>query len=161
VLAFSTRPSILILDEPTSGLDPIHQRHVLDLMIEAAANGATVLFSSHQVGQVERAADRVVILKSGVIVVDENVDTLKSHEKIVEVIFDDEIPPLNGLSSDKRVRSIECSGRMLRLYVHTDSQGVVRDLGVMSPRSVSINDVNLEDFFVNALSDGRVTKGGA
>ena len=57
VLAFSIRPRVLILDEPSSGLDPVHQRHVLDLMIDAAANGSAVLFSSHQVGQVERAAD--------------------------------------------------------------------------------------------------------
>ncbi|MDQ6824357.1 MAG: ABC transporter ATP-binding protein, partial [Candidatus Eremiobacteraeota bacterium] len=54
VLAFSTRPEILVLDEPASGLDPVHQRSVLDLIIDAAAGGATVIFSSHQITQVER-----------------------------------------------------------------------------------------------------------
>jgi ABC-2 type transport system ATP-binding protein len=57
VLAFCIRPEILVLDEPASGLDPVHQRNVLDLIIDAAAGGATVIFSSHQVTQVERAAD--------------------------------------------------------------------------------------------------------
>ena len=76
VLAFSIRPRVLILDEPSSGLDPIHQRNVLDLIIDAAANGATVVFSSHQVGQVERAADRVAILKRGKLVLDRSLDEL-------------------------------------------------------------------------------------
>src|SRR5215472_7355541 len=53
-LAFAIRPDILVLDEPSSGLDPVHQRRVLDLMIDAAAGGATVLLSPHQIGQVER-----------------------------------------------------------------------------------------------------------
>ena len=46
VLAFSFHPEFLILDEPATGLDPILQRVVLDLIIEASAGGATVLFSS-------------------------------------------------------------------------------------------------------------------
>jgi ABC-2 type transport system ATP-binding protein len=158
VLAFSIRPSLLILDEPASGLDPIHQRHVLDLMIDAAANGATVLFSSHQITQVERAADRVVILKRGSIVLDAQVDELKSREKVVEAVFDDRIPPLNGLAADPRVRRLESSGRMLRAYVRRDSDGLAQALGALHPRSVSIADVNLEDIFINAVSDEH-TKG--
>src|ERR1700730_26329 len=62
VLAFCIRPEILVLDEPASGLDPVHQRSVLDLVIDAAAGGATVIFSSHQITQVERPADRLAIV---------------------------------------------------------------------------------------------------
>jgi ABC-2 type transport system ATP-binding protein len=155
VLALSYRPRILILDEPSSGLDPVFQRLVLDLIIDAAANGATVLFSSHQVGQVERAADRVAILKNGRLVLDGNVDSLKGSSKIVEAIFDSAVPELNGLASDARISRMERSGRMLRAYVTTDSDGVARHIRTLGPRNVAILDLNLEDIFFNAVGADR------
>ena len=153
VLAFSTRPRILILDEPASGLDPMFQRAVLDLIIEAAANGATVVFSSHQIGQVERAADRVAILKNGKLIVDGTVDSLKGSEKIVEAIFDQMIPDLNGLAVDPRISRIVRSGRILRAYVNHDSEGVARRINELAPKNVSILDLSLEDIFINAVGD--------
>ena len=65
VLAFSIEPEIMLLDEPTSGLDPLHQRSVLKLVIDAAAQGRTIVFSSHQIGQVEHAADHIAVLQRG------------------------------------------------------------------------------------------------
>ncbi|MBD5656738.1 MAG: ABC transporter ATP-binding protein [Candidatus Eremiobacteraeota bacterium] len=155
VLALSYRPRILILDEPSSGLDPVFQRLVLDLIIDAAANGATVLFSSHQVGQVERAADRVAILKNGRLVLDGNVDTLKGSSKIVEAIFDGAVPELDGLAGDARVTRIERSGRMLRAYVTAESDDVARHVQALGPRNVAILDLNLEDIFFNAVGADR------
>jgi len=151
VLAFSIRPDVLVLDEPASGLDPIFQRVVIDLMIDAAAGGATILFSSHQITQVERAADHVAILRGGRLVLDGVVDTLKSTEKIVEAIFDQSIPPIDGLAHDARVRRIERSGRILRAYVQTGSDDVARQLEALHPRSVSVLDLNLEDIFLGAV----------
>src|ERR1700686_1680769 len=145
ILAFSIQPRILVLDEPASGLDPVFQRVVLDLLIEAAAGGATILFSSHQIGQVERAADRVAILKNGKLIVDGTVDSLKGSEKIVEAIFDQTIPDLNGLAGDARIHRITRSGRILRAYVGSDSEGVARRINELAPKNVAILDLNLED----------------
>ncbi len=154
ILAFSIRPRIFILDEPASGLDPVFQRLVLDLMIEAAAGGATILFSSHQIGQVERAADRVAILKNGKLVVNGSVDELKTTEKIVEAIFATAAPDVDGLASDPRVRRIERSGRILRAYVSRDSEAIAQRFEAFSPKDVSIMDLGLEDIFLTAV-DGR------
>ena len=155
VLALSYRPRILILDEPSSGLDPVFQRVVLDLIIDAAADGATVLFSSHQVGQVERAADRVAILKNGRLIFDGNVDTLKGSTKIVEAVFDGTVPELNGLAGDPRIDRFERSGRMLRAYVNAGSADVARELQALGPRNVAVLDLNLEDIFFNAVGADR------
>jgi ABC-2 type transport system ATP-binding protein len=154
ILAFSLRPRIFVLDEPASGLDPIFQRLVLDLMIEAAAGGATILFSSHQIGQVERAADRVAILKNGKLVVDGSVDELKTTEKIVEAIFASAAPDIDGLASDPRVRRIERSGRIVRAYVRDGSDAIVKRFEEFSPRDVTVMDLGLEDIFLTAV-DGR------
>jgi ABC-2 type transport system ATP-binding protein len=160
VLAFSFRPKILILDEPASGLDPIFQRATLDLIIDAASNGATVLFSSHQIGQVERAADRVAILKGGKLVLDGNVDTLKGQEKVVEAIFEGAVPESNGLVNDPRVRRFERTGRILRLYVRSDGEEFVRKLEALGPRSVDLLDLNLEDIFLGAVGERSESSSG-
>jgi ABC-2 type transport system ATP-binding protein len=152
VLTFSIGPRILVLDEPASGLDPIHQRHVLDLMIEAAANGATILFSSHQVAQVERAADRIAILKHGKLVVDRTLDELKSDEKIVEAVFAGPVPPLDGIASDARVVRVETVGSTVRAVTRSDSDEIAQRIFALHPRSLRIIDLNLEEIFLNAVS---------
>lgn len=57
VLAFATRPRLLLLDEPTSRLDPLVQQEFLALVKEPRAGGATVLLSSHLLNEVQRVAD--------------------------------------------------------------------------------------------------------
>jgi ABC-2 type transport system ATP-binding protein len=161
VLAFAIRPRIMILDEPASGLDPIYQRVMLDLVIDAAAGGATVLFSSHQIGQVERAADRIAILKNGRLVLDGDLDTLKGDEKIVEAIFDGPAIAPNGLAADARVRRIEQNGRILRAYVRSGSAEVASRLEALGPKAVSVYDLSLEDIFLGAVSDAAPVSGDA
>ncbi len=58
-------PSLLILDEPMSGLDPIGRKEVRDLILEHRAGGATILFTSHILSDVELLCDRVGILQKG------------------------------------------------------------------------------------------------
>jgi len=151
VLAFSIRPEILVLDEPSSGLDPVHQRHVLDLMIDAAAGGATVVFSSHQIGQVERAADRVAVLHRGKLVLEGIVEDLKAQEKIVEATFEGDAPTIAALDGNPSVRHLMRQGRLLRAYVRGSGDGVVAVIQAASPTSVRILDQNLEDIFLVAV----------
>jgi len=58
-------PELVILDEPMSGLDPFGRRDVRDLILEQRERGATVLFSSHILPDVEMLCDRVAILLQG------------------------------------------------------------------------------------------------
>jgi ABC-2 type transport system ATP-binding protein len=153
VLAFAIRPRILILDEPSSGLDPIHQRNVLDLIIDAAANEATVVFSSHQVTQVERAADRVAIMHRGKLVVDRTIDELKSDEKIVEAVFAGALPALDAIGADPRIVKLEQTGSTVRATVRTDADEIAQRIFALRPRSLRIIDLNLEEIFLNAVSE--------
>jgi ABC-2 type transport system ATP-binding protein len=154
-LAFSIRPRVLILDEPSSGLDPVHQRHVLDLMIDASANGASVLFSSHQVGQVERAADSVAIMKRGKLIVSSVIDDLKTGEKIIEAVFTGPIPDLNGLADDPNILRIEQVGSTLRAVTRDDSDAIAQRIFALHPKSIRTIDLNLEEIFMNAVSEGQ------
>lgn len=59
---------ILVLDEPTSGLDPLMQRKFFDLILKQKENGVTVFLSSHNLNEIEKYCDIVIILKNGKIV---------------------------------------------------------------------------------------------
>ncbi len=81
-------PSVLVCDEPTNGLDPQGQRWLADLLTARAAQGCTVLLSSHQLTDVERIADRVVILAGGRLVVADTVAALReAHGDLADYYF--------------------------------------------------------------------------
>lgn len=63
--ALASGAPILMLDEPMEGLDPEARRLVEHLLVEAAGEGRTVFFSSHDLASVERICDRVAFLRSG------------------------------------------------------------------------------------------------
>jgi tungstate transport system ATP-binding protein len=68
--AWALKPQVLLLDEPTSSLDPTAKREVERLMAEFADSGMTLIFSSHNLGQVKRLASRVIYLEQGHLLAD-------------------------------------------------------------------------------------------
>ena len=68
--AWALKPQVLLLDEPTASLDPAAKREVERLMAEFSAAGMTLIFSSHNLGQVKRLASRVIYLEHGHLVAD-------------------------------------------------------------------------------------------
>lgn len=58
-------PQLLILDEPTKGFDPVNRRLLMDIVEDQQKAGATVVLVTHQMEEVERLCDRVILLKDG------------------------------------------------------------------------------------------------
>ncbi|MGB7604793.1 MAG: ABC transporter ATP-binding protein [Lutisporaceae bacterium] len=71
-------PKLIILDEPTSGLDPLMQQKFFDLIHEENRKGATILFSSHILSEVQKLCTRVGIIKEGTMVRVDDINTLKN-----------------------------------------------------------------------------------
>lgn len=59
------KPKLLILDEPTKGLDPVNRELLLNILLELNKNGSTIVFSTHQMEEVEKIADRLLMIKDG------------------------------------------------------------------------------------------------
>ena len=156
-LAVARQSEILILDEPTSGLDPVNQRNVLNLIINEASRGATVIFSSHQIGQVERAAESIAVIDRGRLALEGSVDDLKADRKIVEGIFPNETFSLDGISSDPRIGRIDVSGRIVRLLVTDGANEFAGKLDALGAAGVRVVDLNLEDIFLYAVAPARAT----
>ena len=68
--AWALKPQVLLLDEPTASLDPAAKREVEALMAEFAETGMTLIFSSHNLGQVKRLSSRVMYLEQGRLLAD-------------------------------------------------------------------------------------------
>jgi ABC-2 type transport system ATP-binding protein len=88
VQAFMHRPELLVLDEPTSGLDPLLQEEFRALLRETAADGRTVFLSSHSLDEVQHAADRVGIIRSGRLLDVDSVAALRERAlRHVTIVF--------------------------------------------------------------------------
>ncbi|SMF64573.1 ABC-2 type transport system ATP-binding protein [Alteromonadaceae bacterium Bs31] len=74
-------PKILILDEPTNGLDP-HQTHQMRDLIRGLAKQATVIISTHIMQEVDALCDRVLILDSGQLAVDQTMEELRQSDNV-------------------------------------------------------------------------------
>jgi ABC-2 type transport system ATP-binding protein len=75
-LALAGDPEVLVLDEPTAGMDPEARRATRDLIAGLRGEGRTILLTTHDLGDVERLADRVAILARGRIVVDDTPESI-------------------------------------------------------------------------------------
>ncbi len=86
------RPSILMLDEPSAGLDPEAQKMVRDLILNLAKEQEMLIFlNSHDLGEVDRICDRIIILKHGEIIAYDSLDNLRNNyrEPLVEITLED------------------------------------------------------------------------
>ena len=88
-VAIMGNPKLLILDEPTKGLDPVNRKLLLDIVDHLQQKGVAVIYITHLMEEVERLADRLLILKDGKARAYGSVDTVKKQfkSKSIEDIF--------------------------------------------------------------------------
>ena len=91
-LALAHDPELLILDEPTSGLDALVRREFLESMVDRAATGKSVFLSSHQIGEVERVADHVAIMKKSKLLTVEPLERLKATSHLITATLTNDAP---------------------------------------------------------------------
>ena len=93
-IAVMNDPDLLILDEPTKGFDPVNRRLLMTIIEEHQQRGATVIFVTHQMEEVERLCDRVLLLKDGTRRLYGTVDEVKDEfgGQVLEVVSDVPLP---------------------------------------------------------------------
>ena len=150
-LAMAHRPELLVLDEPTSGLDTMVRREFLESMVDIAAEGRTVLLSSHQIGEVERVADIVAIVHAGRLLVVEQLDQLKRAMRQLTITVDDNSAPLPALEGELIQQRLR--GRQWDVVVRgLDETALERLRFAEGVVAVESRTPSLEDIFVAYLS---------
>lgn len=85
IITFARTAELYILDEPTRGLDPLMQERVLTLIKEQSLQGKTVVFSSHQLEEIEETADSVSVIQNGRICLSGNLDDIRADHFMIAV----------------------------------------------------------------------------
>ncbi len=88
ILVMSRKAELYLLDEPIGGVDPATRDYILDSIIKNYSEDATVIISTHLIADIEKVLDEVIFIKSGSIILHEDVDSLREREgKSVDEIF--------------------------------------------------------------------------
>ena len=156
VQALMARPELLLLDEPTSGLDPLMQQEVYRLLKSAKDNGTTVFFSSHVISEVEAIAERVAIIRQGVVVEEaEPRQLIDMSLRRIQLRFREQvdIEPLlrvEGVSLVEQKSNLEAT-----LQVEGEVDRLLKALAAFPVSDLQTEHLSLEEVFLAYYEDRR------
>ncbi|MCB2290365.1 ABC transporter ATP-binding protein [Clostridium sp. CS001] len=141
-------PKLIILDEPTSGLDPLMQQKFFDLLEEENKKGATILLSSHILGEVQRLCNRVAIIKEGKIIKVEKISTLQenNHKKFkieIKSKIEDNYFNLSGVSA------LEIKDSTISFLFRGDINLIMKKISEIEIANLWIEEPDLEEIFMH------------
>ena len=149
LLAFVSNAEVLVLDEPTNGLDPLMQHEFLRLVREVREGGTTIFLSSHVLSEVQRAADRVAVLRAGEIVALGTVDELRGRARQrVDVWFEGE-PPTAELAALPGLEHQLVEGRRFAALLSGPIQPLLEVLARHPVVTMLVEEPDLEEAFLD------------
>lgn len=154
IQAFMHMPELLILDEPTSGLDPLVQHEFHELISETSDRGATVLLSSHVLSEIEHMTHRVGIIRSGHLVVVEEIQALKEKAvSRIDILFADENVPAGAFEHLAGVRDVQLRGQLLSVAVEGPVDRLIKAAARFEVLSIKTHEPDLEEVFLAYYKD--------
>lgn len=146
-------PKLIILDEPTSGLDPLMQQKFFELLQEENKKGATILFSSHILGEVQRLCNRVAIIKEGKIIHLEKISALQenNYKKIkvqTTVNLDSNYFNIDGVSN------FEVKQNIISFLFRGNINSIMKKIAEIEIANVWIEEPDLEEIFLHYYEKG-------
>lgn len=147
-LTLASHPELLIMDDPTLGLDAAIRRQFLEGMIRLIMEqGRTVLFSSHILADVERVADRLIVIDKGVLRADCTTEQFRDSVKKVRFSFD-EAPP-KEIDIDGYLNCRRSEKELELTLVKTTEQSIADWAKKAGANEFEIIQTNLEDQFID------------
>lgn len=141
-------PKLIILDEPTSGLDPLMQQKFFELIRDENKKGATIFFSSHILGEVQRMCNRVALIKEGRIIKLEKMSDLRENNyKRIRI----ETPAAIDRSFFEMpgVSKLELKDHMVNFLFRGDINTVIRKISQTNIANLLIEEPDLEEIFLH------------
>lgn len=150
VVALAAEPEFLVLDDPTSGLDvPTRKDFSRDIIREILEGGTTILFSSHLVHELEGIIDKLGILQTGHLVIEDEYSRVKSAIKKVLLVFERPVPNLTGING---VLSQKRDNNRLEMVVYPWDDKKHKELLSLNATHIEIDSLSLEEIFISFIS---------
>ena len=141
-------PELLVLDEPSSGLDPLMQEEFLTFVAEERRRGRTVFLSSHELDEVQRACDRVAIIRDGRLVAVESVEDVTGRTyRHVAIEFAHPVDPAEFRAIDG-VSDLVAAGRRLTFKVSGAVDPVIKAAARHTVSELELSRPTLEEIFL-------------
>ncbi|MDR2295915.1 MAG: ABC transporter ATP-binding protein, partial [Clostridiales Family XIII bacterium] len=154
ILTLSAEPDYLILDEPIDGLDPLVRKLVWRHIVSGVADRAmTVLVSSHNLREMEGVCDSIGILSGGRMLIERDLDELKSDIHKVQVAFPADAPR-EGRYEGLNVLHAESRGAVDLLIVRNPKEAVEAVIRRQSPLIFDLLPLTLEEIFIYEIGGG-------
>ncbi len=152
IAGLSSRAELLLLDEPTSGLDPLMESVFQDCVLEATAQGRTVLLSSHILAEVEKLCDRVTIIRQGRTVQTGTLDEMRHLTRTSITVATER--PITGLDAIDGVHDLVLDDGHVRFDVDAGAlDETIRHLSSFGIRSLVSQPPTLEELFLRHYGD--------
>jgi ABC-2 type transport system ATP-binding protein len=159
VQAFQHRPSLAVLDEPTEGLDPVMKDRFVGLLRDHRAGGGTTFLSSHILSEVERTADRVAVLRAGLLVrVGPTNDLTGERIRHCSLSLKGGADPSAALARVGITRLAQGDG-VWRFVCRGDMEPLMRVLGTLPVLEFLSEPERLEEAFFDVYSQGAEEAG--
>jgi len=146
ILAVIHEPDLLILDEPFSGLDPLNIKTLKDILLDLRDRGTTVIMSTHQMDEVERMCDRILMLNNGKMVLYGSLDAIRKQFGLsVEVRYEGRLPHID------HILGINDSGNAAELIVEkdADTQAILKSLAAsVTVRKFEVKQRSMNEIFL-------------
>ncbi|MCG8485320.1 MAG: ABC transporter ATP-binding protein [Clostridia bacterium] len=159
ILTMSCMPEVLILDEPIDGLDPLVRKKVWKIIVEDVADREMcVLVSSHNLKEMEGICDSIGILNNGRMVLERELDELKTDISKIQVAFDSHTG--TDLKEKLDVLHFENRGSIQLMIVKGDRNHIIKELEAYNPLLLDVLPLTLEEIFIYELGgDGHEIEG--
>lgn len=141
-------PKLIILDEPTGGLDPLMQQTFFDIITEENKRGATVLFSSHILGEVQRLCTRVAIIREGRVIKVEQIARMR-EDAYRKVKLELKAPVAPEALALEGVADMQMDGTTLAFLYKGDAARLVGRIHELPLHNVWIEEPTLEEIFMH------------
>lgn len=142
------KPKLIILDEPTSGLDPLMQQKFFDLLEKENKKGATILFSSHILSEVQRLCDRVAIIKDGRIVTVEKISTLKENT-YKKFKIESNAAINKELFNIEGVNQLQQDGHIISFLFRGNVNSIMKKIAEIEIANLWVEEPDLEEIFMH------------
>lgn len=147
ICGLSCKTPYLLLDEAFDGLDPTMRNIVKRMLIDAMLDRKlTVVFSSHNMTEMDEFCDRVGLLHGGKVVFDRELDSVKGSIVKVQTAFDRAVTREDF--ADIELLSLETSGSVTKLIARGDSGAIMESVKKLSPKFADEIPLSLEEIFI-------------